>query len=62
VEWLNEIIAANAKQLPVVGLLGGMCTVLWKAWMKERKDNKALYEARIKDLKTMLKPDDSSDS
>lgn len=41
--------------------MGAIIVVLWKSWAKERRDNKAMYEARIKDLKSMLRPDDSSD-
>lgn len=57
VEW-TELISTNAKQLPAVALLAIIVSILWKAWQKERRDNKALYEARIKDLKAMLKPED----
>jgi hypothetical protein len=63
VEWqvLQDILSANAKQLPAVAAMGAIIVILWKAWAKERRDNKTMYEARIKDLKAMLKPDDSSD-
>lgn len=64
----NEIQAILTGPLPVAGVLGLIVKVLWAKLEQRDKELDAkdlviaqLQDARIADLKKMLRPDDSSD-
>lgn len=56
----NDFLTANAKQLPVVGLMGVIITVLWSAWKAERRENKRLNQEMKSFLMQLVRPDDDS--
>jgi mRNA-degrading endonuclease toxin of MazEF toxin-antitoxin module len=65
VEWQQKTIDVLTGPLPVAGVLGRICLVLWsevKSLQKEAKAKdvhiQALNDARIADLKAMVRPDD----
>lgn len=58
VEWTQKTIDVLTGPLPVAAVLGRICLVLWAKLEERDKTIAALQEARIGDLKAMLKQDD----
>lgn len=57
-EWTQKMIDVLTGPLPVAGVLGHICVKLWAKLEERDKTIAALHEARLNDLKAMVRPDD----